>query len=1383
MRAVAFSIAFILLVFQTVNSEAQKVGRWDSLDLTNGQGVGVCSDRTKTACLLLRCGDGRGLEIGFRSSTGAFSTEHDVYLQADWEKPVKITSASETWQGAAVDDDEKWILLSLLKSGRNAAIISNNKSYPISLRGSSKAIDKAVAHCGKLQAHYTSATSFFGDSTLRRADEATFVFEDKKDRQRAQLHKNLDIWGYDIRDGVKDPLLAGMSVSQCEALCRYSSGCKFFTHNGQNNICFLKSAVGKQKSYKRATTGQMMGATKLLPAPPTRGRGLIIDPSLTWTAQDNVASWYQKLRYKSRPLGKECRSEISRVEKLRQSLKVQVSQDGVLSVEDAIEVKWSGNDLKERLPVWLVVSSQDPVRFEGSGSFSLGPGAPNPFNINHENGSTRALTALFARGAGTAGSFRVRPIRSGKLDVKVSLMAYIRGCEQEMAEELQSLSLDIQSAQPRIVLNNMVSLSTLDRQLELPEFERRIVFNDRRLLLLSTKDGTEIADRAGAELSLSPTHRFIVVKHLDHYEVIDVIDGHVSARLRLSDMRWMLNDSYVMTTTSPWGEINLQSTFDDAVQISRQVTGPSCCTANHDNTRLGIDLENAALTVWGPFGHHVSSLQNPNFAVFENNGSAYAADSEGHVALYKMVLDSIGPVAPVSLKTRHQIVGNYVETLSWEDGQSEDGKQDPVARSEIRLAKVGLTSEQRRNELRVLSQTFEALPGSDTRGLAGKLGSEFENQMSRIGVELTTMAQGSMVLPEKPFDLFDLDAMTFEDRYDFKASRNVADKHIDALIQEGKRYGWDLRLGQYPDYYNDMVVMECDHLSVNSGIENEHPNAINRDVAEINRVETFDGPIWITRSNCIGGATYGSLRGISQLSVFDFSKPVPKKLQKGIVASNGFAVNNRHIEFFERRTLVKATDKYVLAFAPRGGVIWLYDRNAGKISFTAENLPNGDLLKEAFLTADQDYIVQLNLDGGFHFHRVADSQRVLSGRIVDDEVAIWTDDFRFDATAEAASMVELTFPGSDGQFSLDRFDAVLRTPDLARKVLNKEKLPDGQTLISLPPGISGQITLRDPQSISVDSQFSVGSLAKLLVYQDGILTDTIPVEGSESSLAFEVDRLKDARWVSVIGVDENNLESLPISADIGRSQTALSTQRALVIGVDRYEDAALKDLNFAKTDAGKMISTLKNVGKSGRLFDAIRGLKDRHATADTILEETRKLLQDMQKGDHAVFFFAGHGLRDSKGEFYLGTPDADPQNLENTALSWERIARLISKSDARVTIFLDACHSGAASSGSFASNDGAVGKIASIAPNITVLAASKGREVSQELSSLQGGVFTHAVQNVLDVKRGTFDKNGNGAIEASELYLGVKSQVIARPDHVQTPWITRSQLVGDYALF
>src|SRR5207247_2599819 len=67
----------------------------------------------------------------------------------------------------------------------------------------------------------------------------------------------------------------------------------------------------------------------------------------------------------------------------------------------------------------------------------------------------------------------------------------------------------------------------------------------------------------------------------------------------------------------------------------------------------------------------------------------------------------------------------------------------------------------------------------------------------------------------------------------------------------------------------------------------------------------------------------------------------------------------------------------------------------------------------------------------------------------------------------------------------------------------------------------------------------------------------------------------------------------------------------------------------------------------------------------------------MTSKDVAVFFFAGHGVRDEQREFYLLPLDGDPKKPAETAVSRQELKRKLQAIPGKVLVLLDACHSGA----------------------------------------------------------------------------------------------------------
>jgi uncharacterized caspase-like protein len=303
------------------------------------------------------------------------------------------------------------------------------------------------------------------------------------------------------------------------------------------------------------------------------------------------------------------------------------------------------------------------------------------------------------------------------------------------------------------------------------------------------------------------------------------------------------------------------------------------------------------------------------------------------------------------------------------------------------------------------------------------------------------------------------------------------------------------------------------------------------------------------------------------------------------------------------------------------------------------------------------------------------------------------------------------------------------------------------------------------------------------LFADGRLFKEIAVKGPSIVKEVRLDGLGSARWLTVLAVDDRGFVSLPSAIQF--PQTTRPTERlfGVLAGVDIYSDPRLGRLRYGRSDAERVRETLR--ANRGHYYADVETtlLADRQATPDAILKAIDRVAGFAREEDTLVFFFAGHGIRGPGGNFFITGPKFRLKSPEGTGLSWTRLARALERVKARVIVLIDACHSGGAGA-ELATNDGAVASLLAGAKRpMIVLAAAKGRQFSREHPSVAGGYFTHAFAQVLTNDRAEYDLNKNGVIEVSELYRGLKKQVVTVTRGQQTPWIARRDLIGDFAAF
>jgi hypothetical protein len=1368
-----FCLTFSVIVFATA-AHAGSFERWSNPSEWDAPSAEICSGKYGP-CLRLSCAAAQPLHLETDSDTNELESVTRIDVQIDGELAATLSLDADFHLPALFDSSKLGSVISGLSSGKRAKMLfSNGKEYALSLSGSSAAISRTMKECNAQAIAFTGGLDTFSGTHNRYSDEGKTRFPPGQEQFEFKKYKGLDIYGGDIRSALDDGYLVNMTLNQCEALCSVTKDCLYYTHNAVANACFIKGSVPKTARYNAATSAEFNGNRYNLLSPVARGMGTLISKGAGWLESDTYDSWLKRRKALAAPLGVACHQTRASGEEVARKLKINWDSSASTAVGQVANVSWSGLELDERLPIWLMISSDKPVRFGGKTFIALGPDSPNPFGMAHGAGKHRALVALFSRGAGATGQLEITALQEGNLSIEAAVVQYLRACGEEIVRPLNTKNLHVSPGRAELVLNNEIGNRAFTHEIELEKYGRIIRLNEKRFVILDKDSGSEILLRAGSELAVSPTHRFLAVStgNSDEtttgnsFEIVDVVDGATVAKVEGGGiLYWGLHDSFAMSTKAPWGEVNIAELHGRGTFLEEQVTGPSCCFADAANTHVGIDLENTSFSVWGRFGYAVGSLQFPEYLLQDNPRSAYTADKYGSFALFQHIFNSLGSLTPVSMTLGFDIPGGWILGNDWQDTLEikENGERlrrpfgDQLA---IRLERVGLDA----SKLKMPPATTPAL--------------DIANQFSRLGISLVEMKYGEIVYDGKAPAI--AEEITHDSNGNYVAGGKQRALTLAPLVSSlgvaAKNAGWKF---DWSDNVEIPMATECYHVDLQQSEHNSKRLMLVRDIGWLARLDEGKKPFFLSQAWCTAGATYGSLRPTTAIYFYDFAGPVPKTSTDVPMETAFFYENDPSELWYDHPFSIKGNDKTVLLFAKGKGAAAIFSRVDHKVVQTFDNLPDGDLLSDLFVTDDLSHLVQVNSDGAVHVIRSADKKRLLSGRIVDNEIVLWADDYSFEATAEAAALIDLKFPGRQAQFSLDRFQSTRRVDKLALRILSGESLPV-LSATGIPPELAGTISL-DGRDVVAQLSNQEGDITEFSVFQDGVRTDTFGAEGKTQTA--RIKRLRGARWVSVIGVDDEGLASLPITKDLGLDPGEAPTQRALVVGVNTYNDPNVPSLNYALRDGGRFGETLAGGLGDAPDFEKIEFLKDRRATPAAILDTLRALLSDLGQEDQLVMFFAGHGIKDAEGNFYFATSETSLSDIKNTALPFKEVSALIEASEARITVLLDACHSGAVGTGAFATSDQAVSGLAGLKSNITILAASKGREFSQEKPEVGGGVFTYALEKVLKLEREHYDKNGNGRLEASEVYSGVKDIVTEIAPGTQTPWIVNSKLVGEYALF
>lgn len=218
---------------------------------------------------------------------------------------------------------------------------------------------------------------------------------------------------------------------------------------------------------------------------------------------------------------------------------------------------------------------------------------------------------------------------------------------------------------------------------------------------------------------------------------------------------------------------------------------------------------------------------------------------------------------------------------------------------------------------------------------------------------------------------------------------------------------------------------------------------------------------------------------------------------------------------------------------------------------------------------------------------------------------------------------------------------------------------------------------------------------------------------------------------------------------------------ALVVGIDRFDEAGWSTLRFPEKDAADLAAVLRDPARGA--FDQVEVLRGGPTRADLAAALARLADATRDDRDTVVVYASSHGTlaRDARGDLrrYLVTRETRLADVPGTALALEDLKasfdRLRSR---RKVLILAACHSGGGKSllpgevsRELAGTKGGffVRPIEEVSRASVVLAASDWGETAREDSSLANDIYTHFLVEALRVG---YDRNGDGAVTVSEAH-------------------------------
>ncbi|MDR1030656.1 MAG: caspase family protein, partial [Treponema sp.] len=230
----------------------------------------------------------------------------------------------------------------------------------------------------------------------------------------------------------------------------------------------------------------------------------------------------------------------------------------------------------------------------------------------------------------------------------------------------------------------------------------------------------------------------------------------------------------------------------------------------------------------------------------------------------------------------------------------------------------------------------------------------------------------------------------------------------------------------------------------------------------------------------------------------------------------------------------------------------------------------------------------------------------------------------------------------------------------------------------------------------------------------------------------------------------------------------------LAIGINRYDDPGIRNLDYSVADARGIIDAFKR--QEGKVYRRVNSLliadgAGLSPTAENIKDNFSWLRQAGQR-DVVLLFIAGHGVNDPGGSFLFLPSDAafgqDGNVRASRAISNRDIYSVLDVPGQKL-VFIDSCHSEGVSGRKTRAVDNNQ-LVRDLMDNSTVIfTSSRGSELSQESKEYGHGLFTWAIMQGM---KGEADLIRDGKITMKELDAYVSEKVPALTGGAQHPTTT-----------
>lgn len=282
--------------------------------------------------------------------------------------------------------------------------------------------------------------------------------------------------------------------------------------------------------------------------------------------------------------------------------------------------------------------------------------------------------------------------------------------------------------------------------------------------------------------------------------------------------------------------------------------------------------------------------------------------------------------------------------------------------------------------------------------------------------------------------------------------------------------------------------------------------------------------------------------------------------------------------------------------------------------------------------------------------------------------------------------------------------------------------------------------------------------------------------------------------------DQEVKVNIPVTYTPTASQSYERRKFAVIIGIDKYKNPNIENLNVAGVDAKSIYEIITDPKGGGFPVENVKLLLNDQATREGITKALGEWLPSQANpNDTVLIFYSGHGgiEPDPTGEEpdgnskYIIPYDADPNNLFSTAIQNSNLSSMLQRIGSNQMIFLiDCCYSGGTTTGqeTIKSISSPYAKVGTdvyddfSGSGRVIISASLPDQVSYEIPTLNHGIFTYSL---LQGIYGKADFNEDGIVTLiAEIYPFISQEVVKMAHSFgfrQNPTL-KCQVVGDPVL-